>query len=89
MNFAGVFRAMFSKAFLVKQSHRLLNHVGVAAQENVRIGRRGLKTPGLGHKSLPPQILHKSGGASPGDRLIGRRANGGNIGEVAAQMLEG
>jgi len=89
MDLPGCLFRVLAIAVLCQNADHLLDHGGVAAQEHVGVIPGGLEAPGLGHHPLFPQVLHPAGVAGPGHGLLIRPVDGGQVGEVWAQVLQG
>src|SRR5512145_205203 len=79
---------VLAEAISGENLHHVLDHRWVAAQENLGVSWRWPEAPERRERVAAPQVLDVAGGAAPGCRFLGGAADGGNVGEVAAQSLQ-
>ena len=70
VDLTGSFLGVFDEALFSQESRHLIDHQGIAAQENVRVGCARMEPLGLIEHTIGPQLLHKPGVALPRRRLL-------------------
>ena len=75
VDLAGRLARMFAKALRGQKERHLLDHRRVAAEEDVRVGRLGVKRPSLVNRPGVPRVLAVASPSQPGRALFFRPAH--------------